>query len=93
MKRNKPGWDKIRQKGKFQYILFYWILGWGIPVGVLSAFFGELFEKNMTFSHFEFNSFMVRVIWITIMFFIVSYYIGLRTWKIQEKIWKENNGF
>ena len=40
-------WEKLRAKGKWNYILIYGVLGWGVGTGILVSLFFPLVTEAM----------------------------------------------
>jgi hypothetical protein len=88
---NRYAWGQIREKGKLRYILLYWVLGWGVPVAIISSIISEMFSYGFYMSMFIKKEFYFRSLGITVLFIIAGFLIGMRVWSKEEKIWKSNN--
>ncbi|MEN8904536.1 MAG: hypothetical protein ABF289_01105 [Clostridiales bacterium] len=87
---NRYAWSRIRKRGKIQYILIYWVLGWGIPVALISSVISEFFSYGFYLSMFLKKEFYFRSLGISVLFVIVGIFIGMRIWVKEEKIWRKN---
>lgn len=88
---NRYAWGIIREKGKVRYIFIYWILGWGIPVAIISSIISEIISYGFYFSMFIKKEFYFRSLGISILFIFAGFLIGLRVWRKEEKIWHDKN--
>ncbi|EMS70445.1 hypothetical protein CTER_3736 [Ruminiclostridium cellobioparum subsp. termitidis CT1112] len=77
----KEQWIKIREQGKFKYILFHWIITVALPLGVVLPVFRIFFNSDYTFSRFITNV-MINIV----MFSFVSIIFGNWKWKKYSKM-------
>lgn len=84
-------WEKVREKGKLNYVLKYGIILWGV-VGLISALIVELIDNKFTlhgyFTRDLASEMLVRGIFYAI---IIGPIIGLFMWNYNEKKYKKYN--
>lgn len=74
-------WTKIKEQGKFKYLLFHWIITVSIPLGIFIPILRVLINGNFTYRQFISNI----IVSITL-FCAVSIVFGLRKWKKYSKM-------
>ena len=78
-------WEKIREKGKNQFIIKFGVIGWGIPTAILWGI-------TMFFVTSGPKTFLKFVIWVgvaLIVFPIGGYFWGLWMWWWSERWYKK----
>ncbi len=72
-------WEKIRQKGKWHFIFFRGVLGWGFVMYIFMTWFPILMNQQ------SINRFFV--IWTAGLWLFFGFLWGLVTWHWCEKIY------
>ena len=74
-------WIKIKEQGKFKYLLFHWILTIAIPLGIFFPILRVLIDGN-----FSYMQFIINIIVNVMLFCAISIISGLRKWKNYRKM-------
>ncbi|WP_051255110.1 hypothetical protein [Pontibacillus marinus] len=88
-KKNKNKWEKVREKGKKHFIIYYGVFGWGLSAGVLSFILGEVFDHGIMVSRY-FTGDWVRelIIWL-FSFLLCGILFGYLMWGVNENFYHD----
>ena len=90
----KENWQKIREKGKVNFVWKYGVLYWGIPAGIIASILMDLFDQFIE-NYFTFPSsiltlnFLKGMIIYVIIFAIGGYIYGFIAWEHFERKYKQ----
>lgn len=81
--KNRLKWEKIREKGKKQYIWKYGALYWGLPMFIIMTFF---VNNRNDYHHSLFSIALSIIVWL-----FAGILFGIVTWGINERKYLKSN--
>ncbi|MBD0380182.1 hypothetical protein [Paenibacillus sedimenti] len=87
--KQRSKWEKLRAKGKKNFIIFNGVIGWGVPTAILFTFLMSFMENYSI----RFNQDFFELLIISIVLFpIGGILFGLWVWGWTEKLYRKHIG-
>jgi hypothetical protein len=84
--KKKMKWEKIRAKGKKNFVIFNGVIGWGVPTAILYTILISFMENySLSFDRDFFELLIISIV----LFPIGGVFYGLWVWSWTEKIYKK----
>ncbi|KGX91628.1 hypothetical protein N781_03875 [Pontibacillus halophilus JSM 076056 = DSM 19796] len=82
-------WEKIREKGKKNYIIYYGVLGWGLSAGILSFILGEVFDHGLNITNYFTGDWLLSLVIGLVSFLLGGILFGYCMWGISESYYHD----
>ncbi|TFE00556.1 hypothetical protein [Jeotgalibacillus salarius] len=84
-------WEKVRGKGKKNYILYYGIIGWGVTTGLLFFLIGEIFDHGLSLSQYFTGDWISLFSKGLVSFMVGGLLFGYITWGMNESYYHDKH--
>ncbi|QYR19613.1 hypothetical protein KZ483_17105 [Paenibacillus sp. sptzw28] len=86
--KQKRKWEKLRAKGKKNFIIFNGVISWGVPTAILYTFLMSFMENySLRFNRDFFEMLILSIV----LFPFGGIFFGLWVWSWTEKQYRKNS--
>jgi len=82
-------WEKVREKGRKHYIIYYGVLGWGLSTGILFFILGEILDHGLNISEYFTGDWISSLVIGVASFLLGGILFGYFMWGVNENYYHD----
>ncbi|RLQ94194.1 hypothetical protein [Falsibacillus albus] len=82
-------WEKLRKNGKWNYIFYSGLIGWGLPTGLLVFILNHIFQHGIDIPQYFTAGWLKELAVDVLIFLLGGFFLGLSMWKVNESFYQE----